>query len=186
MKKTTTLLLSLAFLAAPVAAQHGGSINRDAPTVVSGIEFKNSAKLHVKYLAINFGEGAWQSILKRTARHEGFNAMAARKPLGQIHTNVAVTASGREIPAGKYDMFFTVHEQAGWLLNLKNKANADAKVIRWRMAMTDLKTSSKRFKVQVQPGEETNSANITIAFGAKSVTVPLKVGTPGAKKKKVQ
>jgi len=181
--KTHTIVLTALSLIAPASAQISGSINRDAPSVSSSISFKNKSKLSVNYTAIHFGEGQWQSLLKNTRRHERFNSSAARRPLGGISTNSAVTASGKEIPAGDYSMFFTVHESAGWILNLKNKADEAAEAIRWRMVMTDTKSDNKRFKVDVSPGAEVGSATITIAFGKKSVSVPLKVAAPAEQKK---
>jgi hypothetical protein len=177
MKTFTTILVTLSFLA-PSTAQISGSINRDAPSVSAAVSFKNKSKLSVNYTAIHFGEGQWQSILKNTRRHERFNSGAARRPLGSITTNSVVSASGKEIPAGDYSMFFTVHESAGWLMNLKNKKDDKAEAIRWRMVMTDTKSDNKRFKVEVNPGADTGTASITISFGKKSVSVPLKVAAP--------
>ena len=181
--KTHTIVLTALSLLASASAQISGSINRDAPSVSSSISFKNNSKLSVSYTAIHFGEGQWQSILKNTRRHERFNSGAARRPLGSITTNCGVTASGKEIPAGSYSMFFTVHESAGWIMNLKNKADDAAEAIRWRMVMTETKSDNKRFKVAVSPGAETGTASITISFGKKSVSVPLKVSAPAEQKK---
>jgi len=183
MNTHTTILVAFSLLAS-VPAQISGSINRDAPSASSGVEFANKSKISVKYTAIHFGEGQWQSILKNTRRHERFNSGAVRRPLGSITTNCGVTASGKEIPAGDYKMFFTVHEGAGWVLNLKNNADDAAEAIRWRMVMTDTKTANKRFKVAVNPGADTGTATISISFGTKSVSVPLKVAAPPAEQKK--
>ena len=175
-----TIPLALVLLAVPAQAQISGSINRDAPTVSRSIQFKDLGTLTVKYTAIHFGKGAWQGILKNTGRHEGFNKRAESRPIGSIKTTVVATASGREIPAGNYDLFFTVSEQAGFILNLKNKGDSEAKPIRWRMAMTETKTKNTRFDISLNPGAKAGTCSITIAFGQKSVTVPLKLG---AKKK---
>jgi hypothetical protein len=181
-----TISLALAVLAVPAVAQVRGSINRDAPTVSRSVSFKNAASLSVSYTAIRFGEGAWQGILKNTKGHEGFNKFAANKPIGSIKTSVTATASGREIPAGHYDLFFTVHEQAGFILNLKNKDDENAKPIRWRMAMSDTDSKSDRFSINLEPGSKAGSCTIAFSFGKKSVSVPLKLGAAKKKVKKVQ
>ena len=178
-----TIPLTLVLLAVPVVAQVKGSINRDAPTVTRSIQFKNSGALTVKYTAIHFGEGAWRGIIKNTGSHERFNKGAENRPIGSIKTTVVATASGREIPVGNYDLFFTVNERSGFILNLKNKGDSEAKSIRWRMAMTETMTKNTRFDISLNPGAKAGSCSITIAFGQKSVTVPLKLGAKKEDKK---
>lgn len=179
--KTTSIALALSLLASAATAQVSGSINRDAPTVMRAVKFKNGSMMKVNYTAIHFGEGAWQKVLKNADSHERFNKMAARRPIGTIETSVPISASNKNIAAGKYDMFFTVHPQAGWILNLKDKSNEKNKVM-WRMAMTDTKSNNTRFSVNLNPGAKSGTCDIVIAFGSKTVTVPLKAGAKKEKK----
>lgn len=178
--KIITCTFAFALLAAPSMAQVSGSINRDAPTVSRSIKLKNGTSISASYVAIHFGEGKWQGALKNERMRERLNNMAPKKPIGSIETNVDVVAS-KPIPAGKYDLFFTVHEQFGWILNLKNQ-KSDA-VIRFGMKMQEKKTGS-RFSLSVDPGDKGDEASITIAFGGKAVTVPVKVAPKKAKNAK--
>ena len=173
MKYAPSLALVFMFVVAPVTAQVSGSINRDAPVVTSSITFKDQSKLDVSYTAIHFGEGSWQSIVENEDRHERFNGFAARKPIGSVSTTKLVMAAGREIPAGDYDMYFTVSKRAGgFILNLKDKGS-DADPIRWRMVLVDTDVDIKRMKIRLDPADAANAAQLTIAFGKKSVSVPV-------------
>ena len=132
--KTITFTFALAVLVAPTMAQARGSINRDAPSVTRTINFKNGDSVSTTFKAIRFGKGQWQSVLKNKDQQEAFNARAPKIPIGSITCSAPVLASKRTIPAGKYDLYFTVHERFGWILNLKNKGNADADVVSFGMS----------------------------------------------------
>jgi hypothetical protein len=177
MMKSVIALTCAALMTCGLQAQIGGSINRGAPKVSNTIEMGKD-KLEVSYTAIRFGEGAWQKIKDNADRHERFNKFAASTPIGSVKTSCDLTAAGRKIPAGEYSMYFTVHKDAGWLLNLKP---ADGEPIRWRMALTDTKTKSACLKVSLEPSAKKGTCSIAITFGDKAVTVPV---TIAAKKEK--
>lgn len=177
MKSVLSLAL-LAVLAGTANAQISGSINRNAPVVAQSIAMGES-KLEVSYTAIRFGQGAWQKILETPAMHEGFNAGAEKKPIGKVKTSVAVTAAGKEIPAGEYTLFFTVNEKAGWILNLK-PASGDA--LMWRMHLSASPTKSDCMGISLEPTAKDGVCTLTIRFGEQQVTVPVTVGAKTAKK----
>ena len=179
--KSILITAVAAILACAAPAQISGSLNRNAPTVAQSISMGEN-KLEVNYTAIRFGQGSWQKILENTEMHERFNGNAEKKPVGSIKTTVAVTAAGKEIPAGEYALFFTVHEKAGWILNLKPKAGGDA--IMWRMVLQPSQTKSECMGITLEPTAQDNTCSLTIRFGEQHVTVPVTVGA--AKKEEKQ
>ena len=173
MMKSVLALTFAALMSCGLQAQIGGSINRGAPKVTNAIEMGKN-KLEVSYTAIRFGEGSSQKIKDNAEGHEGFNKMAANKPIGNVKTTCDLMAAGKAIPAGEYSMYFTVNERAGWILNLK-PASGDA--IMWRMHLTDTATASACLKVSLEPSEKNGVCSIAIHFGDKSVTVPVSTET---------
>ena len=173
MKRFATLALALAIAAPAVQAQVSGSINRDAPRVTNTLEYPNGAKMTVAFTAIHFGEGMWMKAKDDAGARERLNSFAPRRPIGEVHTSIAVTAAGKTIPAGKYSLFFTVHESGVWILNLKDQANEDAQAIRWGLKLAETSANRKRMHIGLAPGDKSGTAAITIAFGNMSVTVPL-------------
>lgn len=184
MKNVVSFALGLALFAAPAAAQIQGGINRDAPVLEKSITFASKAKLELSYTAIHFGEGQWQGLLEAKDKHERFNEGAMKAPIGSVETSATVYAAGREIPAGQYSMFFSLHKDAGWLLNLKSKGDDDAKPIQWRLVMSDSQEACKRMQFSLNAGDAKNQASLTIAFGKKQVKVPLSLEKPVQKDEK--
>ena len=176
MMKTLLTIVSTALLVAALPAQISGSINRNAAKVDTSIAM-GDAKLALSYTALRFGRGDWQKILENTEAHEGFNKLAENKPVGMVKTSVAVTAAGKEIPAGEYKMFFTVHAQAGWILNLKA---GDGEPIRWRLMLKD-GDEQKCLKIALEPSDQNGTCGLTIAFGKQSITVPVSVAAKAEK-----
>ncbi len=170
-----------AILACAAPAQISGSLNRNAPAVAQSITMGEN-KLEVNYTAIRFGQGSWQKILENASMHERFNTNAEKKPVGTIKTTVAVMAAGKEIPAGEYALFFTAHEKAGWLLNLKPKAGGET--IMWRMVLQPSQTKSECMGITLEPTAQDNACSLTIRFGEQHLTVPVTVGA--AKKEEKQ
>ena len=169
--KPLPIAVCAALLAVAVPAQISGSINQNAPVVAHTISM-GPAKLELSYTAIRFGQGAWQKILDDTSGHDKFNAFAEKTPLGSVKTSAPVMAAGKEVPAGEYSMFFTVHEQAGWILNLKPKTG-DA--IRWRLVLTPSASKNECLKISLDPTAQDGTCSLTIAFGSEGVTVPVAV-----------
>jgi len=167
-----TLILALsALLAAPAVAQVSGSINRNAPTVDHSITMNNDAKdkIHVSYTAIAFGEGQWQAMKDNKDMHERFNKGAESKPIGKVSSSMPLMVAGKEVPAGDYKMFFSLHEQAGWLLNVKNDDNH----VMWRLVLSETDHNHKRMHISLTPADAADQCNLTIAFGNQMVSVPV-------------
>jgi hypothetical protein len=177
MMKFVTALACASLLTCGLQAQISGRINIGAPKVSNTIEMGGN-KLHVEYTSLRFGNGDWQKIKDNAADHERFNKGAEAKPIGTVKTTFEVNAAGRKVPAGDYAMFFTVHEQAGWILNLKPK---DGEAIRWRMALSEADAKSDCLKISLEPSAEADTCSLQIVFGGQQVTVPVTVATDAEK-----
>ena len=177
MMKFVTALACASLITCGLQAQVRGSINRGAPKVSNTIEMGGN-KLHVDYTSIRFGEGGWKKIKDDASGHEAFNKFAESKPIGNVKTTCEVSAAGRKVPAGEYAMFFTVHERAGWILNLKPK---DGEAIRWGMVLKDTDSKSDCLKISLEPSAEADTCSLQIAFGGQQVTVPVTVVTDAEK-----
>ena len=171
MMKSVLTLACAALITCGLQAQVSGSINRGAAKVTNSIEM-GGEKLSVNYTALRFGEGQWQKIKDATDRHDGFNQFAERRPIGSVETSVDLMTAGKKVPAGKYSMYFTVSERAGWVLNLKPK---EGDAVRWRMVLTDAPAESKCLKISLSPSAKNGSCSLHIAFGKQHVMAPVTV-----------
>ena len=171
MMKSLLALTCGALLTCGLQAQVSGSINRNAPKVSNTIEMGGN-KLHMQYTALRYGKGDWQKIRDNADRHERFNEFAAQSPLGRVETTCDLQVAGKEIPHGSYSMYFTVHEKAGWILNLAPK---EGDPIRWRMVLSETKKKTDCLKMSLEPSGEDNSCSLSITFGAMHITVPVKI-----------
>lgn len=156
-------------LASGLVAQVRGGINRSAPKVTNAIEM-GGKKLHIEYTSIRFGDGEWQKIQEQKDAYEGFNKFAENKPIGKVVTTTDVMVAGKKVPAGSYKMYFTLHEQAGWILNVKPE-NGDP--IRWRMVLSETKDAAKCLKISLEPTSKDGACTLGITFGSMQVTVPV-------------
>jgi hypothetical protein len=171
MMKSVIALTCAALMTCGLQAQINGSLNRNAAKVTNAIEMGKN-KVSVSYTAIRFGDGKWQKAKDNKDGYEGFNKFAAKKPIGSVTTSCDLTAAGRTIPAGSYSMFFTLHERAGWLLNLKP---AEGESIMWAMHLKDTASKSACMKISIEPSDTDDTCAIAITFGDKSVSVPVTV-----------
>ncbi len=171
MMKSVIALTCAALMTCGLQAQINGSLNRNAAKVTNAIEMGKN-KVSVSYTAIRFGDGKWQKAKDNKDGYEGFNKFAAKKPIGSVTTSCDLTAAGRTIPAGSYSMFFTLHERAGWLLNLKP---AEGEPIMWGMRLKDTASKSACMKISIEPSDTDDTCAIAITFGDKSVSVPVTV-----------
>lgn len=175
MMKSVLAFACAALLSCGLQAQVMGSINRGAAKVTNTLEMGGN-KLSVNYTALRFGKGQWQGFKDNVDMHERFNGFAAKNPIGSVETSVDLMTAGKKVPAGKYSMFFTLSERAGWVLNLKPK---EGDTVKWRMVLTDAPSESKCLKVSLNPSAEDGMCSLHIAFGKQHVMVPVTV----AKKK---
>ena len=171
MKRFLILACVSALICTSLQAQVSGSINRGAPTVTNSISMGDH-KMEVTYTSVRFGEGQWQRVLENEGMHERFNQLAERRPMGSVTTTCDVVTAGKSVPAGKYSMFFTVHSEAGWILNLKPE---DGDAIRWRLVLQENKKNLDCMHISLSPSSDNGACSLSVAFGNKSVTVPVKV-----------
>lgn len=171
MMKSVIALTCAALMTCGLQAQIGGSLNRNAAKVTNTIEMGKN-KLSVSYTAIRFGDGNWQKTQENKDGYERFNKFAAGKPIGSVTTSCDLMAAGKTIAAGKYSMFFTLHESGLWLLNLKP---AEGDTIMWGMRLKDTAAKSSCMKISLEPADKDNTCSIAITFGDKSVSVPVTV-----------
>ena len=115
----TAVLAGLIALSPPAAAQVLGSINRGAPRVTRAVELSDGAALRIEYTAIRFGEGRWREVEREPERQARFNEQAAARPVGVVTVNAPIVAVGNLLPPGTYDLYFTIHPDDGWELNLR-------------------------------------------------------------------
>ena len=169
MMKSILAIAATTLLTCGLQAQVSGSINRGAAKVSNTIEMGGN-KLSVNYTALRFGEGQWQKIKDATDRHEGFNKFAEQRPVGTVETSVDLMAAGKKVPAGKYSMFFTVNERAGWILNLKPEKG---EAVRWRMVLSDAPKEAKCLKIGLEPSAKNGMCSLHIASGKQHVMVPV-------------
>jgi len=165
MKKLIPLAIA-ALAALPISAQVGGSVNVGAPKVMSGIQM-GDAKMSVEYTAIRFADGQWQKTKDNKARYEAFNRRAEASPMGTVKTTAPMSCSGRNIAAGEYKLFFSLHDQYGWMVNLKNEDNA----YMWRLDTKETDEKRERMHIALTPGKANDMAHFTMAFGNQTMTV---------------
>ncbi|MEC7584190.1 MAG: hypothetical protein VYE77_07720 [Planctomycetota bacterium] len=171
MKRFLTIACVSLFVCAGLQAQVSGSINRGAPTMTNTIAMGDH-KMEVSYTAIRFGEGQWERILDNENAHERFNQLAERRPMGSVKTSCDVITAGKSVPAGNYTMFFTVNSRSGWILNLKPEKGD---TIRWRLVLTETDKKQDCMHISLSPSAEDGVCSLGVAFGSKSVTVPVRV-----------
>jgi len=174
-------------LTLPATAQLMGAINSDAPTVTSGIEFKDGGKVSIRYTAIHFGEGAWLKQKDDANARERLNQLAPQRPLGKVDVSMDVVVAGKTVPAGSYAMFFTIHESGTWVLNLRPEGEDDAELIRWGLRLKESEHKYSRLTVAIAAGDAADSASVMVAFGNERVVVPVtQTGEAGATSRKSQ
>lgn len=177
--RVSHIALGLSLLALPLTAQVSGSIKRDAPTVENTIKFADGESLTMSYTAIRFGEGQWMAYLERKDAYERFNQGAMARPIGSVTASCDLQVGQNAVPAGEYDMYFSLHEQAGWLLNLRKKGGEGDPIL-WRVVTVDSEQDCSRIRFDLTPGEAGDTAHINLMFGkmkmAKLVDVSRKSG----------
>lgn len=171
MIKYALALVCAAALSTGLSAQISGSINRNAAKVTNTIEMGGN-KLHIAYTAIRFGEGQWKQIKDNKDSHERFNKMAEGRPIGTVETSTDLQVAGKKVAAGKYSLYFTVHAEYGWLLNVKSE---DGKVTTWGLRLSETDDKASCMQLTLAPTAKDNTASLTIAFGSMQVTVPVTV-----------
>jgi hypothetical protein len=164
MKKFLSFVLAAA-LCAPAFAQKMGSTNTDAPAMKQSIE-AGGAKMSLDYTSITWADGKTMSRLMD--KEKGANARkrisenAASSPLGSFSTSVDVKCGDLHLPAGEYQVFFTIDDDLAWSINFQGKD----KVHSHKLTLADSSHESKRLMLCLYAADK--GAGVYVAFGNKS------------------
>lgn len=169
-------LIGLCLLAAPVAAQQMGSVNRNAPTVTNAIEYANDESITLSYKAITWAEGrTMEAAMDKEggARTRQFiNGQAEQNPLGNIHTTVDLHIGKTKIAAGEYQVFFTISDDVKWTINFSDGDNKVSMPL--DLQKSEMKHS--RLLISLHAGEKPTDAGLYIAFGSSHAMYDVKAG----------
>ncbi|HEX6809987.1 MAG TPA: hypothetical protein VF384_00065 [Planctomycetota bacterium] len=176
MKTFLSIVLATA-LCAPAFAQKGG-MSASAPTIKQSI-MAGAAKISLDYTAIPWVRGENMAKILDKANgadaRKGLNNRAPKDPLASFSTSVDVTCGDLQIPAGDYQVFFTITEELVWNINFQGKD----KLLTTKLNVSnDDKHESKRLLLCLYAGEE-SGAGVYVAFGKQSGMINF---TPGAAK----
>jgi hypothetical protein len=173
-----TKILSFALataLCVPAFAQKMGSSNSDAPTVKQTV-MAGHAKISLDYTSITWASGRTMTRLldkeKGAPVRERVNSGAGDAPLGSMTTSVDLMCGDLAIPAGEYQVYFTIGDDLAWSINFKGKD----KTLTTKLALADAEHESKRLMMCLYAGEE-EGAGVYVAFGKQSGMLELKPHT---------
>lgn len=177
MKTTLSLAVALLFATLPVQAQKMGSVNNDAPQCAASITFKDKSSIKLEYQANAWAKGKTMAAIadkEKGARTRGMiNQMAEQQPLGNIDISADCTIGDKAVQAGKYDLFFTVDDNAAWSMNLK-PSTGDKIVI--ALKLEESKHEHKRVTIELHAGEKSGTADLEIAFGNQHCSMAVAKG----------
>ncbi len=166
MKKLLSIVLATA-LCAPAFAQKQGMSNTNAPTVKQTV-MAGDAKISLDYTSITWGSGSSMATIldkENGARaRTRVNTGAPKAPLGTFNTSVDVKCGDLQIPAGEYQVFFTITEDLAWQINFLGKDN---KTLTTKLALEDSGHESKRLLMCLYAGDDAG-AGVYVAFGKQS------------------
>lgn len=178
MHRFVVAALTSAVLALPMAAQQGGSANRNTPTVGQSIAFTNGCSVEIKYRAITWGQGKFMDALKTPEGREMQNKGLKARPTGSLTASADFTLGGQTVKAGTYKLYFEVDADVKFHLVLATEAGAETK---WKLDLTEKDAMNTRLSLSLTAGKADTDANIAIAFGKMAGTVALSAEA-GAKK----
>lgn len=154
-----------AALCTPAFAQKMGSTNANAPSLKQTI-MAGDAKMSLDYTSITWADGKTMQRLADKENggrtRERVNATAASAPLGSFTTNVDVMCGDLKLPAGDYQVYFTIGDDLQWSLNFK----AGDKVMTTKLNLSDSEHESKRLLMCLYAEE--NGAGVYLSFGKHS------------------
>lgn len=170
-------LLSIALvtaLCAPAFAQKSGMSNQDAPTIKQTI-MAGTNKISLDYTSITWADGKTMSAILDKASgadaRKRMNANGPKNPLASFSTSTDVTLGELQIPAGDYQVFFTITEELAWQINFQGRE---------KTLTTNLNVSnegeheSKRLLLCLHAVD--NNVGVYVAFGKQSGMLTFKTG----------
>jgi hypothetical protein len=164
MKQLLSFALAAA-LCAPAFAQKMGSTNGNAPALAQSITI-GDAKMSLDYTSITWADGKTMTAIadkeKGTRTRERVNRTAANAPLGKFTTSIDCKCGDVTLPAGSYDVFFTIGDDLAWSLNFK----AGDKVMTTKLELKSGEHESKRLQMLLHATD--NGAGAWLSFGKMS------------------
>jgi len=164
MKQLLSFALAAA-LCAPAFAQKMGSTNVNAPKLTQSITI-GDAKMSLDYTSITWADGKMMTAVadkeKGGKARERVNHTAANAPLGKFATSIDCKCGDVTLPAGTYDVFFTIGEDLAWSLNFK----AGDKVMTTKLELKSGEHESKRLQMLLHATDD--GAGAWLSFGKMS------------------
>lgn len=164
MKKMLSLVLAAA-LCVPAFAQKQGMSNNNAPTVKQTV-MAGDAKMSLDYTSITWASGSTMTALadkeKGARQRQRVNGNAANAPLAAFSTSIDVTCGDITLPAGEYQVYFTIGDDLEWSLNFKS----GDKVTTTKLKLASGEHESKRLMMCLYA--EDAGAGVYLAFGKMS------------------
>jgi hypothetical protein len=165
----------VAALCAPVSAQRMGMANNDAPTIKQTI-MAGAAKISLDYTSITWARGEMMSQVLDKANganaRKNLNTTGPKKPLASFSTSVDVTLGDIQIPAGDYQVYFTITEELVWQINFQGK---DKTLTTKLNVSNEGEHESKRLLLCLHAADE--DVGVYVAFGKQSGMLTFKTGT---------
>jgi hypothetical protein len=175
MMKILSLVL-VAALCAPASAQKMGMTNSNPPALKQSIT-AGDAKMSLDYMSITWADGKTMGMLadkdKGAGYRERVNKSGPGSPLATFSTSADVKLGELAIPAGEYQVFFTIGDDLSWSMNFKQ----GDKVLTHKLAMMDSPEQNKRLLLCLYAADA--GAGVYCAFGNKMTMLNF---TPAAKK----
>jgi hypothetical protein len=151
-----------------------GMANQNPPQIKQTITVSNN-KISLDYMSITWADGKTMSAILDKANgadaRKRLNATGPKQPLGSFTTSTDVTLGDLQIPAGDYQVFFTITEELAWQINFQGKE---------KTLTTNLNVSnegeheSKRLLLCLHAVDE--NAGVYVAFGKQSGMLTFKFG----------
>jgi hypothetical protein len=174
MKTILSVCLAVA-LCAPAFAQKARS-QGNAPTVKQSLVM-GDAKMSLDYSSISVGGGETMKTLgdkeKGVQAREMWNKMGPGAPLASFSTSIEVKCGDITLPAGEYQVYFTIGEDTVWSMNFK----AGDKVHTTKLQLEASQHESKRLLLCLYAEEA--AAGVYMSFGKMSGMISF---TPTTKK----
>src|SRR5262245_3785830 len=173
MKNLLSIVLVTA-LCAPAFAQKSGMSNQNAPTIKQTIMAGNN-KISLDYTSITWADGKTMAAVLDKANgadaRKSLNTRAPKSPLASFSSSTDVTLGDLQIPAGDYQVFFTITEELAWQINFQGK---DKTLTTNLNVSNEGEHESKRLLLCLHAVDE--NAGVYVAFGKQSGMLTFKMG----------
>lgn len=161
----------LALMCAASSAQVGGSTNIRTPTLRLSIAFFGGCTLDLSYRALAWADGLWRHDVKKTRVREYLNGDMKRHPTGSLTVSHTLTLGTSDVAPGSYQLYFEIDADMAYHLVL---ADADGKESKLKLEVTEAKEMAPRMALALVAGKEDDRAELTIAYGAMRVSLPVR------------